>query len=96
MSNLGEETQKDQIEQHFTVAEIADKWKLSDNTVRRIFRNEPGVIKIGQGSRLVGKRYKRRHFVLRVPQSVFLRVLDRMTKREPGLERHPANRLRLA
>jgi len=33
---------------YYTVAEIAERWKLSTSVVRRIFRDEEGVLKIGQ------------------------------------------------
>jgi|ERR1700722_6008167 len=74
------------IELHYTVAEIAKQLKLSEETVRRIFRDEPGTLKIGEGSRLLGgrkKAYKRRYFVLRIPQSVFERVRDRLMHKRP-------------
>lgn len=62
------------LEVHFTVAEIADKWKLSHVKVQHIFQDEPGVLKLGHPSRLVGKNLQRRYFTLRIPESVFLRV----------------------
>lgn len=62
------------IEAHFTVAEIADKWKLSEVKVQQIFQDEPGVLKLGHPSRLVGRKLQRRYFTLRIPESVFLRV----------------------
>ncbi|MGA3105299.1 MAG: hypothetical protein ABSD53_12525 [Terriglobales bacterium] len=72
------------IEPHFTVNDIAKWLKLSDDTVRRMFINEPGVLKIGGGTRLVKRKYVHSHFTLRIPESVFLRVQDRlMNKRRP-------------
>jgi AraC-like DNA-binding protein len=35
-------------ERHYTVKELAAMWKLSPNTVTRIFRDEPGVLIIGR------------------------------------------------
>jgi hypothetical protein len=66
------------IEPHYTVSEIAEMWKLSVDTVRRMFGDEPGVLKIGQATRLVKRKYVRHHFVLRIPESVLLRVQDRL------------------
>src|SRR6266699_1105175 len=45
-------------EQHFTPAQIAKQWGVSVYTVRRLFADVPGVLKIGQ---------KGRHVSLRVP-----------------------------
>jgi hypothetical protein len=68
----------DVLEMHFTVAEIADKWKLSHVKVQHIFQDEPGVLKLGHPSRLVGRNLQRRYYTLRIPESVFLRVQNRL------------------
>ena len=47
-----------EYEQHFTPAQIAKQWGLSVYTVRRLFANVPGVLKIGQ---------KGKHVSLRIP-----------------------------
>jgi hypothetical protein len=47
------------LERCYTVTEIAEKWKLSYKTVKRIFENEEGVIRYGEGSRLVGGQKKK-------------------------------------
>jgi hypothetical protein len=57
-------------EKHYSVAELADIWKLSENTIRRMFENEPGVIKWGPTE----SRFKRRYITLRIPETVVLRV----------------------
>jgi len=54
---------------HFTAAELADIWRLDETTIRRIFQDEPGVLRIGKAS-----RRKRQYFTLRIPESVALRV----------------------
>jgi hypothetical protein len=71
---------------YYTVAEIAEMWKLSDDTVRRMFVNEEGVLKIGGTSRLVKRKYVHSHFILRIPESVFQRVLERLMNKR-GAER---------
>jgi hypothetical protein len=80
------------LERCYTVTEIAEKWKLSYKTVKRIFENEEGVIRYGEGSRLVGgqkKKYTRRFISLRIPESVLVQVQDRlMHKRRPAGEDH--------
>jgi hypothetical protein len=76
-------------EAHYTIHAIAEQWNLSYDKVRRLFLNEPGVLKIGEGSRLLRGRhqaYKRRYFVLRVPHSVLHRVQQRLVnKRDNGM-----------
>lgn len=82
-------------EQHYTIASIAEQWSLSYDTVRRLFLDEPGVLKIGERSRLLGGRrkvYKRRYSIMRVPHSVLVRVQQRLVnKRENGVVRLPDN-----
>jgi hypothetical protein len=75
------------LEPHYKVSEIAQQWNVSEDTVRRMFSDEPGVLKIGEGSRLLrgrGKRYKRRYFVLRIPHSVLVRMTDRLIHKRPA------------
>lgn len=55
--------------------EIAKKYGLHASKVRRIFVDEPGVIRIGHSA----TRQKKQYFTLRIPLSVVLRVFDRMT-----------------
>jgi hypothetical protein len=52
---------------HCTVAEISKMWKLSSDTVRRLFVNEPGVLVI---SRDMTKRGARSYTTLRVREWV--------------------------
>ena len=60
---------------HYTVAEIAEQWQLSDDVVRKIFEPEPGVLAIGEG-RSTGR--KRRYVTLRIPEAVLARVHRRL------------------
>lgn len=63
-------------ERHYSVAQIAEIWNLSQDAARKIFQDEPGVLVLGgQGS-----PHKRRYTTLRVPESVLQRVYQRMTK----------------
>lgn len=66
------------LEKCFTVIELSKAWGMSSATVRRIFLDEAGVLKHGKGTRRVGRRYRRRYQVLRIPESVAQRVWDRM------------------
>ena len=65
-------------EQHYAPAEIAQKWGLSDTKVRRLFQDEPDVLRIGEPSRRLGRKLKRRYYTLRIPESVAERVYKRM------------------
>jgi hypothetical protein len=72
------------LERHYTIPEIAEQWNLSGDVVRRIFLEEPGVLKFGQASRLSGRgKYKRRYSYLRIPESVLLRVQQRLMEKRP-------------
>jgi transcriptional regulator GlxA family with amidase domain len=62
-------------ERHFSVEELAELWKMSEDFVRRLFLREPGVI-VFHNAR-PGKRVYR---TLRIPESVVVRVHKRMRK----------------
>jgi hypothetical protein len=57
-------------DQHYTVAELAERWHFSPNTIRRLVEDEPGVLKYG----ITNKKRKRRLVQLRIPERVALRV----------------------
>jgi hypothetical protein len=57
-------------EKHYAPDELAELWGVSTETVRSIFRDEPGVLKIGK----TGSRYKRGYVTLRIPEEVAERV----------------------
>ena len=60
-----------------TIPEVADRLKVKEDTVRRLFVNEPGVIVI-----CFPRKGKRVYRTLRIPESVLRRVLTRLTKLE--------------
>lgn len=60
---------------YLTVTEVAERLKINEDTVRRLFLNEPGVLVI-----CFPRRGRRVYRTLRIPQAVFHRVLTRMTK----------------
>jgi hypothetical protein len=62
------------LERHYTVAELSKLWFFSENTIRRLFNTEPGVIKIARQ----GNRFKRGYTSLRIPERIALRVHRRM------------------
>jgi transcriptional regulator GlxA family with amidase domain len=60
-------------EKYYTVAEVAELWKLSLDKVRRLFQDEPGVL-VFENPGLISKR---RYRTLRIPASVLERVYRR-------------------
>ena len=71
----GEAMQAAIDQQFLTIVEVAERLKVNEDTVRRLFLNEPGVIVI-----CFPRRGKRVYRTLRIPESVFQRVLTRLTK----------------
>jgi hypothetical protein len=67
------------MEQCFTPQQIAEKLAFSVDKVRKMFQDEPGVIKIGQPSGRLGRKLKRRYYTLRIPESVVERVIARLS-----------------
>jgi hypothetical protein len=63
-------------ESYLTPSQIAKMLQISTDTVIRWFEQEPGVLVIGDSK---GTRGKRRYRTIRVPESVFQRVLRRRT-----------------
>jgi len=61
--------ESDPFERHFSPKELAAVWLLDESTVRRMFQDEPGVLKLGQ----TGRRGKRDYVTLRIPASVAAR-----------------------
>lgn len=62
-------------EKHFSPTELAEAWGVSTETIRVIFRKEPGVLKLGRAE----TRYKRGYFTLRIPESVAQRVHHKLS-----------------
>jgi hypothetical protein len=61
----------------FTPAELAELWKFDQTTIRRMFQDEPGVMKVGKSNRRDGKRD---YVTLRIPEAVALRVYAERSK----------------
>jgi hypothetical protein len=63
-------------EEHFlTLSDVATRLKVNEDTVRRLFIDEPGVVVI-----CFPKKGKRVYRTLRIPEPVFQRVLTRLTR----------------
>lgn len=63
-------------ERHYSVNELAVLWNLSKQTIRRLFLDEPDVIRIGEHD----VRRKRAYVTIRIPESVVRRVHQRLSK----------------
>lgn len=61
-------------ERHFTAKEVAEAWNLSQDTIYRLFVNEPGVLLLVSEK----KKYRRTRRTLRIPESIKNRVYGRL------------------
>lgn len=59
------------FEPHYSIADLAKRWRLGRETVRLLVKDEPGVLKIRLGLRKSLTRYS-------VPESVARRVHTRL------------------
>jgi hypothetical protein len=64
------------FERHYTVQQIAEMWGYSPDTIRRLFKDEKGVLRIGSPE----TRFKRKRFQLSISESALARVYQRLTK----------------
>jgi hypothetical protein len=60
-------------EHHYRVKDLAALWSLSPAAIRRLFHDEPGVLRYGRPKR----GHKRDYASLRIPASVAERVYRR-------------------
>lgn len=65
-----------ELERHYTPAEVAQQWGVSVDTVRRIFANAPGVLKIGHAE----SRHKGKYVTLRVPERILRAYHARLSR----------------
>jgi hypothetical protein len=65
------------LERHFTVAELSKRWFFSANTIRRLFSQEPGVVRVARPQ----TRSKRGYTSMRIPE----RIAERVHRRLQGL-----------
>ncbi|MGA7159110.1 MAG: hypothetical protein WBY53_19850 [Acidobacteriaceae bacterium] len=67
------------FERHFTPKEIAKLWGKDESTIRKIFRDEPGVLCFESTNRA---RATRRYVSLSIPASIVMRVHWRLENKE--------------
>ena len=60
---------------YLTVANVAERLKLNEETVRRVFLNEPGVVVI-----CFPRKGRRVYRTLRIPEAVLRRVVARFSR----------------
>jgi hypothetical protein len=70
ISSVGEQVSQERL---CTIREISRAWQLSEDAVRRLFRNEPGVLVFKNAT----KFGKRRYTTVRIPVLVVERVRQR-------------------
>jgi hypothetical protein len=59
------------FERHYRIAELAERWQIGRETVRRLVKDEPGVVRIRLGR-------KKAHTNYSVPESVAVRIHTRL------------------
>lgn len=64
------------FERHFAVTEVAKLWGLSEDVIRRLFKNEPGVFVLGDWQ---PRGRKHGYTTLRIPESIVARVYFKLT-----------------
>lgn len=55
------------FEDHYTIADLAQRWKLSRETIRQLVKDDPAVAKVRLGRRKAMTRYS-------IPASVASRI----------------------
>ncbi len=77
------------LEKHYRVRELAKLWGFSDNTIIRLFATEPGVIRLESGAG------RRKYATLSIPESVALRVHERLSQESFQAQLPAGNPLRI-
>lgn len=77
MSQVVEMPSQAAMERHFSIRQIAEQWNLSEDSVRRLFEHEHGVLVIEPPRGRMSRR--RRYRTLRIPAAVVERVHRRMS-----------------
>jgi hypothetical protein len=63
-------------ERHYAPADLTKVWGVDVETIRNLFREEPGVVKIGDKN----PRHGRQYLTLRISESVAVRVHKRLSE----------------
>jgi len=73
------------VQPHYRVKDLAATWGLSPAAIRRLFRNQPGVLRYGRPK----KGHQREYVSIRIPQSVAQRVYRACMVPDLGQPRMP-------
>ena len=76
MSSPAPTRQVTALEPHYTPKQLAELWGYSENTIRNIFREQDGVLRIGSSFR----RGKQGYVSMRIPESVAQRVHEELSR----------------
>jgi hypothetical protein len=65
------------------VSYLAEQWSFSDQFIRDLFKNEPGVFRALRPEKSNGRRggFKREYESMRIPESVARRVYERLVSK---------------
>jgi hypothetical protein len=65
------------------VSYLAEQWGFSDQFIRDLFKDEPGVFRILRPEKVNGRRggFKREYESIRIPESVARRVYERLVRK---------------
>lgn len=63
------------FERHYSVQQLSEMWGYSEQTIRRLFRDEPGILRIGSAE----TRFKRKRWQLSIPESAVTRMHQRLS-----------------
>ena len=67
-------------EKHWRISELALRWGVSPKTVRRMFADEPGLLRLAHPSRREDRILIRRYQTMTTPASVAERVYMRLSR----------------
>ncbi len=67
------------FEQHYTVQEVAKLWAMSPDTVRRLFEDDPQVLKVSMPRLLKNARKRKPRVSLSIPASALERLHHQQT-----------------
>ena len=65
-------------EKHYTVSEVAEMWGIGTSTVKRLFEDTPGVLRISQPVLLNRRRAPK--VTLRIPASLLERTHEQWSR----------------
>ena len=75
LRDMVEKSNLSMAEKHYTPTDLAELWGVSVQTIRELFKDEDGVLKIGSD----GTRNRRAYKTLRISYSVAERVHTRLS-----------------